>query len=95
MNDNKIKKNKLNNNNNNINKIRIKDLCPEEKKKIGDLLKKLSEETDEKEKYKQQLNEDKKLYEDKIKLLETSLQNSFYSNPNDYVISNNFSQSFI
>ena len=30
MNDNKIK-NKLNNNN--INKIRIKDLCPEEKKK--------------------------------------------------------------
>ena len=43
MNDNKIK-NKLNNNNN-INKIRIKDLCTEEKKKIRDLLKKLSKET--------------------------------------------------
>ena len=47
-------------------KITIKDLCPEDKKKIGDLLKKLSNETEEKEKLRQMLEEDKKLYESKI-----------------------------
>ena len=43
--------------------IRIKDLCPEEKRKIGELLKKLSNETEEKEKLQSMLQEDKKLYE--------------------------------
>ena len=41
--------------------IRIKDLCPEEKRKIGELLKKLSNETEEKEKLQTMLQEDKKL----------------------------------
>ena len=35
--------------------IRIKDLCPEEKRKIGELLKKLSNKTEEKEKLKKML----------------------------------------
>ena len=38
--------------------IRIKDLCPEEKRKIGELLKKLSNETEEKEKLQTMLQED-------------------------------------
>ena len=63
--------------------IRIKDLCPEEKRKIGELLKKLSNETEEKEKLQNMLQEDKKLYEEKIKNLETSiLQQSMMSNSN-------------
>ena len=63
--------------------IRIKDLCPEEKRKIGELLKKLSNETEEKEKLQSMLQEDKKLYEEKIKTLETSLlQQSMMSTSN-------------
>ena len=63
--------------------IRIKDLCPEEKRKIGELLKKLSNETEEKEKLQTMLQEDKKLYEEKIKTLETSLlQQSMMSTSN-------------
>ena len=67
----------MNNNldaNQKIQNIRIKDLCPEEKRKIGELLKKLSNETEEKEKLKNMMQEDKKLYEEKIKNLETSIQ---------------------
>ena len=74
------------NNNSEIKKdqnIRIKDLCPEEKRKIGELLKKLSNETEEKEKLQSMLQEDKKLYEEKIKTLETSLlQQSMMSTSN-------------
>ena len=63
--------------------IKIKDLCPEEKRKIGELLKKLSNETEEKEKLQSMLQEDKKLYEEKIKSLETSLlQQSMMSTSN-------------
>lgn len=63
--------------------IRIKDLCPEEKRKIGELLKKLSNETEEKEKLQNMLQEDKKLYEEKIKNLESSiLQQSMMSTSN-------------
>ena len=63
--------------------IRIKDLCPEEKRKIGELLKKLSNETEEKEKLQSMLQEDKKLYEEKIKTLESSLlQQSMMSTSN-------------
>lgn len=51
------------------NRITIKDLCPEEKKKIGELLKRLSSETDEKEKLKSMIEEDKRLYESKINAL--------------------------
>ena len=76
-------------------KIRIKDLCPEEKRKIGELLKKLSSETDEKEKFKKMLDEDKKIYEEKIRSLETSIQQqSMISNYNDFK-AESFSQSFI
>ena len=63
--------------------LKIKDLCPEEKRKIGELLKKLSNETEEKEKLQSMLQEDKKLYEEKIKSLETSLlQQSMMSTSN-------------
>ena len=63
--------------------IRIKDLCPEEKRKIGELLTKLSNETEEKEKLQNMLQEDKKLCEEKIKNLETSiLQQSMMSTSN-------------
>ena len=76
-------------------KIRIKDLCPEEKRKIGELLKKLSNETDEKEKLKQMLSEDKKIYEERIRTLETSIQQqSMISNFNEFK-AESFSQSFI
>ena len=76
-------------------KIRIKDLCPEEKRKIGELLKKLSNETDEKEKLKQMLSEDKKIYEERIRSLETSIQQqSMISNFNEFK-AESFSQSFI
>ena len=89
----KINKNFINlkkmNNNSDLNtskqnqSIKIKDLCPEEKRKIGELLKKLSNETEEKEKLQNMLQEDKKLYEEKIKNLETSiLQQSMMSNSN-------------
>jgi hypothetical protein len=47
-------------------KITIKDLCPEEKAKIGELLKKLADEKEEKEKLRQLAEEDKKLYKSKI-----------------------------
>jgi hypothetical protein len=47
-------------------KITIKDLCPEEKAKIGELLKKLADEKDEKEKLKQMVEEEKRLYESQI-----------------------------
>lgn len=71
-------------------KITIKDLCPEDKKKIGDLLKKLSNETEEKEKLRQMLEEDKKLYESKIK----SIKDSFVQQPTEFK-SESFAQSFI
>jgi hypothetical protein len=47
-------------------KLTIKDLCPEEKVKIGDLLKKLAEEKAEKENILKQADEEKKLYESRI-----------------------------
>ncbi len=47
-------------------KLTIKDLCPEEKAKIGDLLRKLAEEKEEKEKILKSAEEEKKLYESKI-----------------------------
>ena len=47
-------------------KLTIKDLCPEEKAKIGELLKKLAEEKAEKENILKQAEEDKKLYESRI-----------------------------
>ena len=71
-------------------KITIKDLCPEDKKKIGELLKKLSNETEEKERLKQMIEEDKKLYESKIK----SMKDSFVQQPLEFK-SESFAQSFI
>lgn len=47
-------------------KITIRDLCPEEKQKIGELLKKLAEEKEEKEKLMKVIDDDKKVYESKI-----------------------------
>ena len=46
--------------------LTIKDLCPEEKAKIGDLLRKLAEEKEEKEKILKSVEEEKKLYESRI-----------------------------
>lgn len=71
-------------------KITIKDLCPEDKKKIGELLRKLSNETEEKERLKQMIEEDKKLYESKIK----SMKDSFMQQPLEFK-SESFAQSFI
>jgi hypothetical protein len=50
-------------------KITIKDLCAEEKAKIGELLKKLSEEKEEKEKLMTLAKEERRTYEDKIEKL--------------------------
>ena len=50
-------------------KITIKDLCPEEKGKIGELLKKLAKEKEEKELLLKTADEDKKNYENKIDLI--------------------------
>jgi hypothetical protein len=47
-------------------KITIRDLCPEEKQKIGELLKKLAEEKEEKEKLMKVIDDEKKIYESKI-----------------------------
>jgi hypothetical protein len=47
-------------------KITIKDLCAEEKAKIGDLLKKLADEKEEKERLRQIADDEKKLYESRI-----------------------------
>jgi hypothetical protein len=47
-------------------KITIKDLCPEEKLKIGELLKKLSEEKESKEKLAREIEEEKRKYEKKL-----------------------------
>ena len=43
-------------------KITIKDLCPEEKLKIGELLKKLAEEKEAKEKLSREIEEEKRNY---------------------------------
>jgi hypothetical protein len=47
-------------------KLTIKDLCPEEKAKIGELLKKLAEEKAEKENILKQAEEERQLYESRI-----------------------------
>jgi hypothetical protein len=50
----------------NKNKITIRDLCPEEKLKIGELLKRLAQEQEEKENIQKTLEEDKRNLENKI-----------------------------
>lgn len=47
-------------------KITIKDLCPEEKARIGELIKKLAEEKEEKENLRIKLENEKKDYESRI-----------------------------
>ena len=50
-------------------KITIKDLCPEEKLKIGELLKKLAEEKEAKEKLSREIEEEKRNYLMKLESL--------------------------
>lgn len=49
---------------------RLQELCPEDKAKIGELMKRLAQEKEEKEKLKRELNERSKSYEDTIVTLE-------------------------
>lgn len=51
-------------------KITIRDLCPDEKAKIGELIKKLSRENEEKEKLQKQIEEEKKIHESQIEQIE-------------------------
>jgi hypothetical protein len=67
-------------------KITIRDLCPEEKQKIGELLKKLAEEKEEKEKLIKISKDDKKHYENTIENLIKEKEYLTTSN-------NNFNQS--
>jgi hypothetical protein len=74
--------NLLNSENSIINdkKITIKDLCPEEKARIGELLKKLAQEKEENENLKIKLENDKKDYETKLESIikdNTSTVNNF------------------
>lgn len=74
-------------------KVTIRDLCPEEKAKIGDLLRKLADENQEKERLKQIMEEDKKNYENKI---DTILKEKEYLNTSHFNTSINLkNESFI
>ena len=77
-------------------KITIKDLCPEEKKKIGELLKRLSTETEEKKHLQQLLEQDKQFYESQIKTLKESsiLHQKTSTDPLEFK-SESFAQSFV
>lgn len=77
-------------------KITIKDLCPEEKKKIGELLKRLSTETEEKNHLQQLLEQDKQFYESQIKTLKESsiLHQKTTTDPLEFK-SESFAQSFV
>jgi len=50
-------------------RVTIKDLCPEEKLKIGELLRKLAQEKETKEKLQRDMQDEKKKYETKIELM--------------------------
>ena len=77
-------------------KITIKDLCPEEKKKIGELLKRLSNETEEKKQLQQLLEQDKQFYESQIKTLKESsmIHQKTSTDPLEFK-SESFAQSFV
>lgn len=48
---------------------RLQDLCPEDKQKIGELIKKLAQEKEEKEKLRKELEEKEKNYQDMVENL--------------------------
>ncbi len=55
-------------------KVTIKDLCPEEKQKIGDLMRKLAQEKQEKEQMQRQFDREKKELRDSIQKLSQNHQ---------------------
>ena len=66
INQNKTLKSLEQSNNETDKKVTLKDLCAEDKAKIGELLKKLAEEKEEKENLKSKYENEKKEYESKI-----------------------------
>lgn len=59
----------LSNKSDDLKKITIRDLCAEEKLKIGELLKKLAEEKEAKLKLQKEIEEEKKKYENKLETI--------------------------